>query len=121
MMIPLPLEEYFREEEDNICNNCYAIINLSHHFYLPDDEIITLCYDCSFGVYQCTRCHQLVSNLDYENYREMVYIGPENTWDTIYIFCRECFEFLQEEDDNTDTEEDDVFICGLHTETQSIF
>lgn len=117
-MIPLPLEEYF---DDEICNHCYAVGEVDSHYYLANDEEVFLCRDCGFGIYQCIQCRQLVSYFG-ENYREMVYVGPEYTWNDLYIFCRECFMDLEtEEESMTDTEDENVFICGVHTETQTIF
>lgn len=113
-MFPLPLEEYFQD----ICHQCRrAIVNVSHNFYISQEEVI-LCQDCSFDVYQCIQCTQLVSRHS-RQFREMVYAGADNVWDELFIFCRECFECLQQEEE-TDTEEE-VFVCTVNVETQTIF
>lgn len=90
MMIPLTNEEYF---DNDVCMNCYHVMDLPVIFYLPDDRgFLELCQSCAFGVYQCAGCRNLVSHLEAFPYREMVYTGPMNTFDDIHIFCRECVD-----------------------------
>lgn len=115
-MFPLPLEEYFQD----ICYQCQAIAEILHPVFLSQEEEVVLCQECILDVYQCTQCTRLVSrhgNL----FREMVYAGADNVWDELFIFCRECFEFLQQDEElDTDTEEE-VFVCTVSAETQLIF
>lgn len=103
MMIPLPVEEYF-QDETTCCMSCHSVHNLSNNFYLMNDETITLCHDCSFGVFQCSRCRHLVSHLNHMPYRELVYGGSSNTFNNMFIFCRECFDFLLQQEDDTLTD-----------------
>jgi hypothetical protein len=117
-MFPLPLEEYFQD----ICYQCQAIVDdVPHPIFLSEEEPVILCQECSFDVHQCIQCTRLVSRHG-NPFREMVYAGAENVWDELFIFCRECFEFLQQEEDaDTDTEEEEVFVCTVSSETQLIF
>lgn len=113
MMIPLTTEEYF---DNDVCMNCYNIMDLPVIFYLPDDRgFLELCQSCAFGVYQCSGCLNLVSHLQDTPFREMVYTGPSGTFEDIHIFCRECADFDEEsqpyerrQDDNTECDDTDV-------------
>ena len=121
MVIPLTNEEYFDNE---VCMNCHHVMDFPIHFYLPMDQVIELCESCSFGLYQCARCGMMVSHLQDTIYREMVYTGPENTFDEFFIVCRECSEtnitvpIDKEEEYNTETEQDFDDLCGTETSTQ---
>lgn len=123
MVIPLTNEEYFNNE---VCMNCHHVMDFSIHFYLPSNQIIELCESCSFGLYQCARCGMMVSHLQDTVYREMVYTGPENTFDEFFILCRECSQVGRmdittpndQEEYDTETEQDFDDFCDTETSTQ---
>jgi len=120
MAIVLTTEEYF----EDVCMNCYRVMDFPITFYLPENQVMILCENCSFGVYQCARCHHVVSHLEDTPYREMVYAGPEGTFDDFFIRCRECaYQNLVEDDvhydSDTDTEEE-INECLTDEQTQII-
>lgn len=124
MVIPLTNEEYF---DTDICMNCHHVMDFPIHFYLPMDQVIELCESCSFGLYQCARCGMMVTHLQDTIYREMVYTGPENTFDDFFIMCRECSEIStmntntslnEEEEYDTETEQELDDVCDVETSTQ---
>jgi hypothetical protein len=121
MVIPLTNEEYFDNE---VCMNCHHVMDFPIHFYLPSNQLIELCENCSFGLYQCARCGIMVSHFQDTIYHEMVYTGPENTFDEFFIHCRECSQVVmttlndQEEEYDTETEKDFDDLCDTETSTQ---
>jgi len=120
MVIPLTNEEYFDNE---VCMNCHHVMDFPIHFYLPMNQVIELCEICSFGLYQCARCGMMVSHLQDSIYREMVYTGPENTFDDFFILCRECSEInttnlKEHEEYDTETEQEFDDVCDVETSTQ---
>lgn len=116
MVIPLTHEEYF---DNHVCMNCYHVMDVPIHFHFPDDNMLELCENCSFGLYQCVQCGKMVSHLQNDLYGQMVYTGPENPFDPSFIFCHECVENGQqtEEEDDTDIEQESD-CCDLETSTQ---
>lgn len=121
MTIALTMEEYFDNE---ICMNCYTVIDFPITFYLPENQVIILCESCSFGMYQCARCHHIVSHLEDTIHREMVYTGPDGTFEDFFIRCRECanttlqnIEIIADTDVDTDSEEE-TDLCHVDEETQ---
>lgn len=124
MMIPLTHEEYF---ENEVCMSCYTPMDYPIQFYFPNNETLSLCGSCSFGIYQCARCHCLVSHLENTLHPEMVYTGPEGTFEDFFIRCRECaFSFIEDENikENEEEYETDVEesfeMCENDTNTQII-
>jgi len=114
MSIVLTAEEYF---DNDVCMNCYTVIDFPITFYLPGDQFLTLCESCSFGMYQCARCRNIVSHLEDTPHREMVYTGPDGTFDDFFIRCRECAnQNLVVYEDETDTEEG-VETCDIEEQT----
>ena len=88
---------------------------------MPGNQVLELCGSCSFGVYQCYRCSNLVSHLEDTLYREMVYCGPDDTFEDIWILCRQCVGGgvgnVRDDPEDTDTEED-IEMCFEDTDTQ---
>ena len=121
-MIPLTSEEYFDNE---VCMNCHNVMDIPIRFY-TSVQVVELCESCSFGLYQCARCGMMVSHLADTMYEDMVYTGPENTFDDFYIRCRGCSQAAtpekQEEEDNYDTETELEFedLCDTEISTQVI-
>lgn len=119
------MDEYF---ENEVCMNCYSVMDYYISFDIPGHEnVLLLCESCSFGLYQCRRCRHIVSHLENTNYRQMVYTGRPNTFFDEFIFCWECSQTadLQEDDTDTETETDvedmdDLEQLPLGTETQPL-
>ena len=123
MVIPLTNEEYFDNE---VCMNCYTVIEYPTFLHLPSHEVLELCGSCSFGLFQCSQCGHITTHLNDTPYREMVYMGPQNTFDDHYIFCRECADnrqFIERSDNEEESEyetdtEQEFDICESDTQTQ---
>lgn len=115
------------DQEHERCHQCHHVVmNGSHWVSISQEEQVILCPECCVGVYQCVECNQLVSTHGIGQFQEMVYGGADNVWDDFFIFCRVCFVSLvrQKQEDSessqTDTEEDEVFVCEVAADTQPI-
>lgn len=120
MVIPLTMEDYFDNE---VCMNCHHVLDFPIRFVLPDHTPLELCENCSFGLYQCSMCGVIVSHLQDTIHPEMVYTGPENTFDDVFIFCRQCVAAMnafpeEEQECDTQPEEEHDDFCGIETTTQ---
>jgi len=123
MVIPLTMEEYFDNE---VCMNCHHVVDFPIQFELSNHTLLELCESCSFGLYQCIMCRGIVTHLQNTIYPEMVYTGPENTLNDVFIFCGECMAAMnvlpgEEEEPEYDTETEQEFdddFCQVETATQ---
>ena len=100
-MIPLTLEEYFDVE---LCTDCHEAVSLRG---------IALCAHCAFGLYTCATCEAVVSHLPDTRYREMVYTGPQDRFDGMFVLCGECAG----EEDGYDTDAGEGWDGGCKVDT----
>jgi len=112
-----PAEQYnyffYPNTEVLRCMNCDNLSIEFFYFHLPCNEIVRMCSHCSHGLYHCHDCRHIVSHTN-DNYRQMVYIGPENTFDDRYILCEDCAYYRTNNDNDTDSDTSSVcekWIC----------